>query len=69
MQWRGFPNNFGQGVDDNGVVINPTNADNEGDIRPAPVLLPTPFSSTCDKTVGSRGKSMRTVSLLPGTAA
>ena len=45
LAWRGFPNEFGQGVADNGLVINPTNADNEGDIRPAPVFLPTPFSS------------------------
>jgi len=44
LAWRGFPNAFGQGVDDDGNVINPTNADNEGDIRPAPVLLPTPFA-------------------------
>ncbi|MCB9877400.1 MAG: hypothetical protein H6835_07340 [Planctomycetes bacterium] len=45
LAWRGFPNGFGQGVDDSGTIINPTNAANEGDIRPAPVLLPTPFAS------------------------
>ncbi|MCA8976619.1 MAG: hypothetical protein KDC98_18000, partial [Planctomycetes bacterium] len=45
LAWRGFPDAFGRGVDDDGDVINPTNADNEGDIRPAPVLLPTPFSN------------------------
>lgn len=45
LAWRGFPNSFGQGVDDQGNVINPTGADNEGDIRPAPILMPTPFSS------------------------
>ena len=45
LAWRGFPNAFGQGVNDAGGVINPTNADNEGDIRPAPILLPTAFAS------------------------
>ncbi len=45
LAWRGFPNAFGQGVDDGGNVINPTNADNEGDIRPAPILLPAAFGS------------------------
>ena len=43
LAWRGFPNSFGQGVDDNGNVINIGN--NEGDIRPSPTLLPTPFSN------------------------
>jgi hypothetical protein len=43
LAWRGFPNALGQGVADNGSVI--TIGDNEGDIRPAPILLPTPFSS------------------------
>ncbi len=41
--WRGFPNNLGQGVDDNGTVI--TIGDNEGDIRPSPILLPVPFGT------------------------
>jgi hypothetical protein len=45
LAWGGFPNSFGQGVDDNGNVINPGNLDNEGDIRPAPILLPTAFAS------------------------
>ena len=45
LAWAGFPNSFGQGVDDSGTVINPNNVDNEGDIRPAPILLPTAFSS------------------------
>ena len=43
IAWRGFPNLFGQGVDDQGNVI--TIGDNEGDIRPSPILLPTPFAS------------------------
>ncbi len=43
LAWRGFPNSSGVLVDDNG---NPTNiGDNEGDIRPSPVLMPVPFSS------------------------
>ena len=45
LAWRGFPNAFGQGVDDAGNVITPPHADNDGEIRPAPVLLPTPFSN------------------------
>jgi hypothetical protein len=48
LGWAGFPNQFGQGVDDAGNVIypgqTPANNDVEGDIRPAPVLLPVPFS-------------------------
>ncbi len=43
IAWRGFPNQLGQGVDDNGTVI--TIGDNEGDIRPAPTLLPTPVAA------------------------
>ena len=44
LAWRGFPNNLGQYVDDFGT---PTNIiDNEGDIRPSPVLMPTPFAAT-----------------------
>lgn len=43
IAWRGFPNALGTLVDDAG---NPTNIGaNEGDIRPAPVLLPVPFNS------------------------
>ncbi len=43
LAWRGFPNALGVPVDDSG---NPTNiGNNEGDIRPAPVLLPVPFNS------------------------
>jgi hypothetical protein len=42
LAWRGFPNTSGVFVDDAG---NPTNiGNNEGDIRPSPVLLPCPFS-------------------------
>lgn len=44
--WRGFPNSSGQGVGDNGAVVFNYNTlakiDNEGDIRPAPILLPSP---------------------------
>ena len=43
LAWRGFPNSLGQLVDDFGVQTNI--GDNEGDIRPAPVLMPVPFSS------------------------
>lgn len=43
LAWRGFPNANGVPVDDSN---NPTNiGNNEGDIRPAPVLLPVPFNS------------------------
>ncbi len=44
LAWRGFPNLLGQGVDDNGTII--TIGDNEGDIRPAPTLLPTPIAAS-----------------------
>ncbi len=41
--WRGFPNAQGTYVDDFG---NPTDiGNNEGDIRPAPTLMPVPFNS------------------------
>ena len=43
LSWRGFPNSFGVGVDDQGQPVNPSGLD-EGEIRPAPVLLPTPFA-------------------------
>jgi hypothetical protein len=43
LAWRGFPNELGVLVDDLGA---PTNIlDNEGDIRPAPVLMPVPFGA------------------------
>lgn len=50
LAWRGFPNAQGQGLDDQGIAINaPPGSlgplDYEGDIRPAPVLLPTPFAA------------------------
>jgi hypothetical protein len=45
LAWRGFPNAQGQGVDDQGnIIVTPANGNYEGDIRPAPVLLPTPFA-------------------------
>ncbi|MCK5943526.1 MAG: hypothetical protein KAI24_16205, partial [Planctomycetes bacterium] len=44
LAWRGFPNSFGVGVDDQGQPVNPLNND-EGEIRPAPMLLPTPFGN------------------------
>ena len=43
LAWRGFPNAAGQFVDDFGVATNI--GDNEGDIRPAPTLLPAPFGA------------------------
>jgi hypothetical protein len=43
LGWRGFANSLGQGVDDNGTVV--TIGDNEGDIRPSPILLPAPFGT------------------------
>ncbi|MFK7742941.1 MAG: Ig-like domain-containing protein [Planctomycetota bacterium] len=43
LAWRGFPNVFGQGVDDQGNLT--AIGDDEGEIRPAPVLLPSPFAS------------------------
>ncbi len=43
LAWRGFPNASGQWLDDFG---NPTIiGNNEGDIRPAPMLLPVPFQA------------------------
>ena len=43
LAWRGFPNANGAFVDDAGA---PTSiGDNEGDIRPAPTLLPVPFGA------------------------
>lgn len=43
LAWRGFPNSTGVLVGDNGVATNI--GDNEGDIRPAPILLPAPFGT------------------------
>lgn len=43
LAWRGYPNELGDGVDDSGALTNIN--DNEGDIRPAPILLPVPFAS------------------------
>lgn len=43
LAWRGFPDQIGQGRDDDGDAINI--GDNEGDIRPSPVLLPVPFAA------------------------
>ncbi len=45
--WRGFPNAIGQGVADNNlpVAAYSVSADHEGDIRPAPILLPTAVAS------------------------
>jgi hypothetical protein len=43
LAWRGFPNATNTFVDDFG---NPTDVgNNEGDIRPAPTLMPVPFNS------------------------
>jgi len=45
--WRGFPNAIGQGVGDNAATVTAyaASADHEGDIRPAPILLPSPVAS------------------------
>ncbi|MBL9076678.1 MAG: hypothetical protein JNL08_04190 [Planctomycetes bacterium] len=52
LGWRGFPGTNGIGVDDFGGSTNynfnnPSNSANyaEGDMRPAPVLMPVPFSA------------------------
>ncbi|MBL9077602.1 MAG: hypothetical protein JNL08_08870 [Planctomycetes bacterium] len=52
LAWRGFPGPNGVGVDDFGGTTNYRFADPaastgyaEGDLRPAPVLLPVPFSA------------------------
>ncbi|MGC6486034.1 MAG: Ig-like domain-containing protein [Planctomycetota bacterium] len=43
LAWRGFPDQTGTFVDDAG---NPTNVGSaEGDIRPAPTLMPVPFNA------------------------
>ena len=53
LAWRGWPDAAGQRVDDNGdpivlraglpLVPNPSG---EGDIRPSPIMLPSPFGTT-----------------------
>ncbi len=43
LAWRGYPNANGVLVGDNGVETNIGN--NEGDIRPSPILLPVPYSA------------------------
>ena len=46
LAWRGFPRGSGQWVDDsNSPTYANLRPDDEGDIRPAPILLPGPFSS------------------------
>ena len=69
LAWRGFPNSSGVFVDDAG---NPTNiGNNEGDIRPAPTLLPCPFSgrsrarSTWIDTGASQRRPLATIDDLP----
>ncbi len=42
LAWRGFPDASGAGVDDQGTAT--AIGDSEGDIRPAPVLLPSPIA-------------------------
>ncbi|MEM7202895.1 MAG: hypothetical protein AAF628_21735 [Planctomycetota bacterium] len=47
IAWRGFINASGRWVDDDGndtYAADPTTEGDEGDIRPAPVLLPSPIS-------------------------
>ena len=43
LGWRGFPIGNNTFVDDNNVPFNL--GDNEGDIRPAPTLMPVPFNA------------------------
>ncbi|MBK8976500.1 MAG: hypothetical protein IPM29_11335 [Planctomycetes bacterium] len=43
LAWRGWPNETGQYTDDTGAVLNIGN--NEGDIRPSPIMLPSPFGA------------------------
>ncbi|HEX5051595.1 MAG TPA: Ig-like domain-containing protein [Planctomycetota bacterium] len=43
LGWRGLPDGSGQSFDDAGQVVDI--GDDEGDIRPAPILLPAPFGS------------------------
>ncbi|MCA8974654.1 MAG: hypothetical protein KDC98_08025, partial [Planctomycetes bacterium] len=43
LAWRGFYNSQGREVDDSNVETNI--GANEGDIRPSPILMPTPFAS------------------------
>jgi hypothetical protein len=45
LGWRGFPNELGAFVDDAGAATLGGNPDNQGDIRPSPILLPVPFGS------------------------
>ena len=45
LSWRGYPNSFGVGVDDQGQPVNPLDKD-EGEIRPRPYLLPSPFAAS-----------------------
>lgn len=45
LAWRGYPNALGIGLGDNGLPINPQVVDNEGEIRPAPLLLPVPYGT------------------------
>jgi hypothetical protein len=43
LYWRGYPDALGRGLNDAGVVI--PAGDFEGDIRPSPVLLPSPVGA------------------------
>ena len=43
LAWRGFPGSDGTHIDDSGAPVMIGNE--EGDIRPAPVLLPSPFGA------------------------
>ena len=42
LAWRGYPTDQGEFVDDNGTKITGVN-EGDGDIRPAPLLMPAPF--------------------------
>ncbi|MBL9079832.1 MAG: hypothetical protein JNL08_20205 [Planctomycetes bacterium] len=43
LAWRGIPDQFGVGRNDTGGQV--TIGDAEGDIRPAPILMPVPFGA------------------------
>lgn len=66
LAWRGFPGTLGNGVDDAGSPI--LIGDNEGDIRPSPVLLPTAFSSKSrlrSKWIDTGATARRDVGIAP----
>lgn len=69
LAWRGWPDQNGIFVDDDGM---PTNiGKNEGDIRPSPIMLPAPFGALSRARsrwidLGSADREARTVAPAPG---